>query len=135
MRLGLDIHGVIDKHPALYVEMATILHCHAIENEVHIITGHSITQALRDQLCSYESGFCPWWDHLVSIQDELLLRKATIVDYTYKDLEEGEERRPIFGDFMWDSFKGLYCAKNKIDLMIDDSIAYKRYFSTPFLLA
>ena len=37
-------------------------------------------------------------------------------------------------DILWDSAKANYCKVKKIDLHIDDSPIYQRYFSTPYCL-
>ena len=126
MKLGLDIHGVIDKYPSIYVDLACNLRCLEGNNGVYIITGQSITQELIDQLRSYCNGDC-FWDELISIQDRLISAKAPILGY--------DEDRPLFDEVIWNSFKGQYCKTHKIDLMIDDSIEYREYFTTPFLLA
>jgi hypothetical protein len=35
---------------------------------------------------------------------------------------------------LWDTIKAGYCRSNKIDLHIDDTEVYSKYFTTPFLL-
>ena len=39
-----------------------------------------------------------------------------------------------FDSELWDSIKGKYCKDNNIDLHIDDTEVYSKYFTTPFLL-
>ena len=119
MKLGLDIHGVLDKHPELFVELSKAY------DEVHIITGIAISKNLIEQLLSYNNGE-RFWTHLVSIQDEL---SKTTIPLTYN-----EKNRPVFIDEPWDSFKGKYCYKHGIDLMIDDTERYGKYFTTKFIL-
>ena len=125
MKLVLDIHGVIDTNPAMFVAMATILRRDSFENEVHIVTGESLSERLLAQLRSYNNGE-EFWDRIVSIQDELILTTPIL----YYD----QHGRPRFDEEEWDSFKGTYCKENKIDLAIDDTEAYAKYFETPFLL-
>lgn len=126
MKLMLDIHGVLDSNPELFVSIATLLRSSSFENEVHIVTGESITPKLIDQLKGYNNGV-EFWDHLVSIQDELLKGEVSTLGID-------SFGRPRFPDDIWDSFKGKYCAQHDIDLAIDDTEAYRKYFDTPFLL-
>ena len=37
-------------------------------------------------------------------------------------------------DTLWDKAKAWYCAQNDIDIHIDDSVVYGKYFTTPFCL-
>ena len=39
---------------------------------------------------------------------------------------------PNFSYDKWFKFKGEYCSKNSIDLMIDDTAEYRTWFETPF---
>jgi hypothetical protein len=114
MKLGLDIHGVTDNNPKKFIELA------AKFEEVHIITGISITAEVIDQLSRYNDGII-WWTKLVSITDELSKTDTPIgID---------KHNRPIFSNYSWDSFKGKYCEANSIDIMIDDTERYRSYFS------
>jgi hypothetical protein len=61
----------------------------------------------------------------------------SITDYheaigTY--IEWDEKGHPHIADELWDRTKADYCRKNEIDLAIDDSPAYGKYFTTPYLL-
>jgi hypothetical protein len=120
MKLSLDIHGVIDKDPDKYAALARSVR--ANHGEVIIITGQSISAPLVAQLKNLGIE----WDDIVSIQDELA-KVGPIIGW--------KEGRPLFTSELWDGFKGRYCATHGIDLMIDDSLEYRPYFSTPFLLA
>jgi hypothetical protein len=120
MILGLDIHGVIDKEPDKYAALARAVR--AKGGKVYVITGQSDTPELRTILSNLGMTF----DRLVSIQDGLMSVGAPVMDY--------EEGRPIFRSLDWNSFKGSYCSRNHVDLMIDDSPEYGPYFTTPFLL-
>lgn len=129
MNLMLDIHGVLDKNPEVFTTLARTIRWWGEGSEVHIVTGESISQNLIDQLLSYNQGE-QYWDALVSIQDELIKSGAKI-------LSLNEFGRPTFSNEEWDSFKGRYCAEHNIDLAIDDSEEYAKYFDpnvTTFLL-
>ncbi len=118
MILGLDIHGVIDKDPDKYGALARAVRSNG--GKVYVITGQSDTPTLRAILTGIT------FDRLISIQDELVAAGAPILGY--------EEDRPIFQTKDWNGFKGSYCARNQVDLMIDNSPEYGPYFTTPFLL-
>ena len=124
MKLGLDIHGVIDKYPDKYAALARSVRANG--GEVHIITGQSLTPGLLSNLKNLHME----WDYIVSIQDEL---QKVIIPCAFT--EEDGLNRPLFIDEDWNSYKGYYCAAHHIDLMIDNSPEYRPYFSTPFLLA
>lgn len=129
MKIMLDIHGVLDTSPATFVALAREIHSFSFESEVHIVTGETITPQLVEQLKSYDNGN-QFWDHLVSIQDELVKSPIMI-------LRINEYGRPVFPDYDWNSFKGRYCKEHKIDLAVDDSPEYAEYFDpnvTTFLL-
>jgi len=120
MILGLDIHGVIDKDPDKYAALARAVRSKG--GKVYIITGQSDTSELRSQLANFQMTF----DRLISIQDGLIEVGAPVMGY--------EESRPVFRSLDWNGFKGSYCARNHVDLMIDNSPEYRQYFTTPFLL-
>ena len=123
MKLGLDIHGVIDNKPEFFSELSNILTDSG--NEVHIITGGSlkdgtIEKELKEMNISYT--------HMFSVYDFLKETKAK----TNKEL--GIASRYPFPDEIWHSVKSKYCAKHNIDMHIDDMIEYLRYFTTPYML-
>ncbi len=123
MKLGIDIHGVLDANPTHFIQLAK--ETRADGGEVYIITGSSHDKDLTQLLLNFNDGEV-FWDHVVSIQDELLKMVRP----------EGINRfgRPYWSDLIWDSFKGNYCAHNKIDLHYDDCEQYIKYFSTPVIL-
>ncbi len=121
MKLGLDIHGVLDRYPQMFAELAKAYSWAQVDGEVHIITGASITDALIERLLAFNHGV-QYWTHIVSIQDELLKKE--------KPLGYNDKGRPVFDDELWDSFKGRYCEEHDIDLMIDDTERYGKYFTT-----
>lgn len=123
MKLGLDIHGVINKDPQVFIKLAK-----NTASEVHIITGITITDKLVKQLKEYNKGK-QWWTHLVSVEDELM---KSIPCTGFNEFD-----RPYWEDEVWNSFKGIYCANNNIDIHFDDSHEYREYFNkdiTKFIL-
>ena len=122
-KLGLDIHGVIDTKPKLFVSLAKFVISHG--DEVHIITGVPFDHEAWDNLKSFNDGE-EWWTHRFSITEYL---KAEGHLGT-----QDKEGRWHFQDKLWDMAKGIYCVKNNIDLHIDDSEEYGKYFSTSYHL-
>ena len=125
MRLGLDIHGVIDSNPESFTFLSkSVL---ASGGEVHIITGGSWTLKLQNQI--KDSGIV--WTHHFSVYDFLIksgpksMGKIQFPDGTIQEK---------FDSDLWDTIKADYCRSNKIDLHIDDTEVYSKYFTTPFLL-
>ena len=121
IKIGLDIHGVINENPEFFVSFANLIRNNG--GEIHIITGNPHSEAVSE-LLSYNNGD-KWWDHFFSIDDYLLGKN---IPYTI-DKRGGR----IYDDLEWNRAKGIYCAENKIDIHIDDSERYKDYFSTPYL--
>jgi len=120
MKLGLDLHGVLDTNTKDFVEIAKQVKKEG--GEIHIITGSSLTPIIINMVESFGINY----DYIVSIQDELI--KLYLPDCYNK------HGRPIFPDMLWDSFKGKYCRDNNIDLHYDDTEEYIDYFSTPVVL-
>lgn len=125
MKLGLDIHGVIDFKPEIFSFMSKSVI--ASGGEVHIVTGGTWNDELRNLV--EESGivythFFSVYDHLIEIGAE----KIGVIQFP-----DGTKQKKFDGD-LWDSIKGEYCFKMGIDLHIDDTEIYSNYFKTPFLL-
>jgi hypothetical protein len=125
MKLGLDIHGVIDSNPKSFAFMSQSV----ISNngEVHIITGGSWTTELEDQLKDYG---IQWTSHF-SVYDYLV--DSGIDSIGTIQFPDGTIQEKFDYD-LWDTIKAGYCKSNKIDLHIDDTEVYSKYFTTPFLL-
>lgn len=120
MHLSLDVHGVIDQDLRHWKSLAQLIR--KMGGEVTILTGESITPQLLNQL-----GGEVFWDHLVSIQDEL---SKTMQPESYNEFG-----RPVFPAEAWDSFKGKYCDEHGIPMHVDDTERYGKYFhKTRFLL-
>ena len=112
IKIGIDYHGVIDKNPRRFRVFAKDM---IKENvEVHIITG------TRKKDFKHKIPYT----HFHSVTDDFLKRKIP-----YHIDENGN---PSFDNEIWDKAKAEYCKKHKIDLMIDDSDVYGKYFSTPY---
>lgn len=123
MKLGLDIHGVIDNKPEFFSELTHIL-VNSL-NEVHIITGGSlesgeIERELKEMNIIYT--------HIFSVYDHLKKVGAKT------NAELGIASRYPFPDETWNKTKAEYCEEHKIDMHIDDMKEYLQYFTTPYML-
>ena len=125
MKLGLDIHGVIDSNPESFAFMSQSVITN--NGEVHIITGGSWTTDLEEQLKGYG---IKWTSHF-SVYDYLL--ESGIDSIGTIQFPDGTIQKK-FDYELWDTIKAGYCKSNSIDLHIDDTEVYSKYFTTPFLL-
>ncbi|CAM0054509.1 hypothetical protein VPHF86_0192 [Vibrio phage F86] len=103
IKLGLDIHGVIDKAPELFTLISKL------PVEVHIITG--IKEELDDQVPDDLE-----YDHWFSIHQHL---EDEGVEFSYD-----EKGRPWCDPALWDGAKAEYCKRENITMIIDDSPNY-----------
>jgi hypothetical protein len=118
MRLGLDIHGVIDTAPKFFSLITKLL----VDNghEVFVITGSHISESLINEL----NGYGIQYGKLLSVSD-YNVENGVSVSYD-------ENGNPWFTDEIWNKTKGVLCEKYDIDFHIDDSNVYGDYFSTPY---
>jgi hypothetical protein len=124
VKLGLDIHGVIDRYPTFFIEAAKRL-VQERQAEIHVITGVRFSDRIDQQLRDYDSGN-KWWSHFFSLTDYLISQNC---DYTFD-----KHNRHSFDNLIWDRVKGDYCAENNITLHIDDTERYASYFKTPVII-
>lgn len=115
--LGLDLHGVVDKYPYKFVRLSKTI----IEGggEVIICTGSSDNEKLVNQLLSYNNGQ-QWWTSIFSITDFLIESGVPHVPTADGGVQVASNA--------WDSVKGKWAQVNGIDLHIDDSPEYGKYF-------
>ena len=119
LRIGFDWHGVLDAHRIFRVLANDLIKA---GYGVYIITGEENTKAFRDKL----RYFGIQYTKIFSITS-YHKKKKNRVRYD----KNGE---PWVDKDLWDRTKANYCRRNKIDLHIDDSAIYGKYFTTPFLL-
>ena len=118
MKIGLDFHGVLDSNIEFFKLFTSSMT--KSNNEIHIITGmkkEAVKEFCEEHNISYHK--------IYSIMDDFLSRNKSLVVYV--------DDKPFFPDILWDKAKANYCAKNEIDLMIDDSDEYCKYFTTPYV--
>lgn len=125
LKIGLDVHGVINKDPAFFSVLSNrlIKQCH----EVHLLTGKEIGSILAKEIVDSGVSFTK----LFSITT---YHKSIGTYVAYKD---GNPEWPMIAPPKWDRTKADYCAREGIDIMIDDSEIYGKYFEglhTQYLL-
>lgn len=116
LKIGLDYHGVITRRPEYFAAFAQA----AVQQgcEIHIVTGgpQQVVAAALEQL------------HLP------YTRIFAILDYyeakgLVEHLPDGNFHIP---NALWDSAKAEYCRRAAIDVHIDDSNHYIKWFTTPY---
>lgn len=117
IKIGLDLHGVIDARPDFFKKLTALLVKSG--HEVHIITGATIKEELP---LLKKIGIS--YTHLFSITDYHAELGTPIV---WDEIGE-----PHLNPYLWDKTKGEYCKKHDIDLHIDDSEIYHYFFKTPY---
>jgi len=117
MIIGLDVHGVIDTDPKFFAKLTKSLQFNG--HLVHILTGVEHGPRLNKELVRLNVHF----DALFSVTSYLKDQKIKIIKY-----DNDDEARPIFDNEIWDMAKAIYCCREKIDLHIDDSVNYGKYF-------
>lgn len=118
VKVGLDIHGVIDYDPEFFSELSHSLV--NVGNEVHIITGASKTEEIENKLYEFNIAYTHFF---------------SIVDHNINDVKYDELGDPWLDDLTWDMAKATYCEERKIHVHIDDTPEYGKYFkSTRFVL-
>lgn len=118
IRLGLDLHGVIDDDPEFFSNLAGTLKKRG--HEVHIVTGREASEDLHNDLkgCGMEGVH----DSILSITT---YQKNQGVSVHYLD---GRKSQPMMMPSIWNPTKAILCASAGIHIMIDDSTLYEPFF-------
>jgi len=126
MKIGLDIHGVIDTNPEFFRKFTEGLKIgynrmnHDCA-EIHILTGSRLGDGkIKEQL--EEMGIS--YTHLFSISDYLK-------DKGCQELYMSTDSNPWFFDKDWNMAKADYARAHKLDLVLDDNNDYFPHFTTP----
>ena len=115
MKIGLDIHGVIDAYPQLFSKLSNMWVGKGYE--VHIVTGQE-------------------WEGVVGKVEEAKISYThhfSIVDYHKSIATKMWDNDPrgkgwwMEGD-IWTRSKGDYASRVDLDLHFDDSKSYAKYF-------
>jgi len=116
IKVGIDIHGVIDQDPNLFAAFSKML----TENghQVHILTGREVNDYIIDRLRDFNISY----NQIFSITS---YHKKIGTYIAYKN---GDRTQPLIDSYKWDSSKAIYCASEKLHFHIDDSVVYEKYF-------
>jgi len=112
MNIGLDIHGVIDRHPEIFFSLSQ--HWASLGYLIHIITGQSWETAV----------------HKVEKANIVYHYHYSIVDYhkQSKDVKMWSDNKGWWmPDEDWNKSKGNYCKEANIDIHFDDELQYAKY--------
>ena len=118
-RFGLDYHGCADTHAKVFAPLTHILVMSGWQ--VHIITGVEITEEFKSSLSLLGIRYT----HLFSITDFHRSIGTAVVD---------GEKGPYIDPVLWDKTKAEYCKRMGIDMHIDDSGVYGKYFERTIYL-
>jgi hypothetical protein len=133
MRIGLDIHGVLDHHPEKFIKLAyTIMGCaDGYEKEdperenfkVFVITGPKKEKAIKEleAIANKYNGGYQFWDEVYSIVDYIIEN-----DIPHIEKESGHIWTLVHKD--WNEAKGKISKELELDLHFDDSVEYEEYF-------
>lgn len=116
LKIGLDYHGVITVHPEYFRKFAKDVL--ARKGEIHVITGGTKKEVVA-QLKDWNIPF----SKIFSIPD-YYKAKGEIIYF-----DNGEYKIP---DDLWDKAKAEYCNLEGINMHIDDSKEYVKWFTTPY---
>ena len=114
LKVGIDIHGVIDAFPEKFKLLSLALINDGAE--VHIITGIKRSRSIDLMLDKAGIKFT----HFFSIVDYLEATDQSV---------EWKNELPYADKETWNNAKRNYCQRMNIDLMIDDSSVYRDTFN------
>jgi hydroxymethylpyrimidine pyrophosphatase-like HAD family hydrolase len=117
IKVGFDIHGVIDRDPVLFAKLTRKLK--ESGHQVHILTGRELGEEILSKL----NGLDIVYDQLFSITS---YHKAIGTYITYKD---GDITQPLISPPKWDRTKADYADREGLDVHFDDSTVYGDYFT------
>lgn len=117
-KIGIDFHGVLNTNPLFFQSFCNLIL--ANNGEVYIISGGPHEEILRF-LDTWQIKFTNVW----CIYDYFDAKNEVMF------LPDGSFH---VEDEAWNAAKGIYCFQNNISVMIDDSLVYGKYFSTPYCL-
>ena len=116
MKLGFDIHGVIDTFGVFQTMINKLLEDDDVE--VHVISG--LTAAEFKEVIGHLINLDNI-THLFSVTDYLVAQPNVKVWYDDDGLPWADEET-------WNQTKANYCERMGIDVLFDDSETYVKYF-------
>ena len=124
IRLGLGLHGVIDKEPEFFSKLSKFLLSKG--HEVYIVTGREKTNDLIKELkACHMIGSKVLDTHYTDILSITTYQKKLGTPISYMD---DRKSQPIMDPAVWNPTKAALCATAGIDIMVDDSPIYGKYF-------
>lgn len=117
-KVGIDFHGVLNTNPHFFKEFFDILY--SKDCSVYVISGGP-RRMIEDFLNNHDLSYAKIWcifDYFDARQEVKFLADGSF----YVD------------DEAWNAAKANYCRQNNIDVQIDDSSIYGKYFTTPYCL-
>jgi hypothetical protein len=116
IRVGLDIHGVIDSDPVFFSELSMVINERG--GDVLVVTGRE-----KDKELVEEIEYCKIvYTDILSITS---YQKMLGTPVTYLD---NRKSQPIMAPEVWNPTKAALCASAGIHVMIDDSALYETFF-------
>ena len=115
MKIGLDLHGVVNDMPDAFKFITESI----IKNggEVHILTGSTTKKAYVElSLLGFEYG--KHYTHIMGLPNYLSNKGCKVIGFN-KEFQNNE-----FSTEDWNKAKAIYCSENKINLHLDDTIEY-----------
>jgi len=116
MKIGLDVHGVVDKYPDVFARLTKVLKGKG--HEIIIITGRELCTELFDKLDTLGVAY----NDVFSITS---YHKRIGTHVTYKD---GDPTQPLIAPPLWDRTKADFCKQEGVAVHFDDSLVYGKYF-------
>jgi len=116
IKLGLDVHGVIDRNPVFFSRLTNVLHQEG--SIILIVTGRERCKDLMGELESFGIVYT----EILSITSH---QKALGTPICYLN---NDKTQPVMDPEIWNPTKAALCASFGIDIMIDDSPIYGKYF-------
>ncbi len=117
IRLGLDVHGVIDDDPVFFADLSRMMFEQG--HQMFIVTGREKCKELVDEITSYHIVYT---DILSITSYQKML--GTPVSYL-----DSRKSQPIMDPIVWNPTKAALCASAGVHIMVDDSLIYEKYFS------
>lgn len=117
IKMGLDVHGVIDEDPIFFAEFTNALI--SAGHEVHILTGRELCKELIEKL----RGFSVSYSQIFSITS---YHMGIGTHISYKD---GDPTQPLISPPKWNSTKAEYAKMVGLGVHLDDSLVYGQYFN------
>ena len=125
VKVGLDVHGVIDTDPHFFAHLSYMLRAEG--HEVHIVTGRELCDELFDKLKRYNVGYTQIFS-ITSYHKEI---------GTYMTYKNDDPTQPMLDSVEWNKTKADYAGKVGLHYHIDDCAVYGQHFkdiATAFIL-